>query len=596
MSYLVLARKWRPQTFDQIRGQGHIVRALRNAITSGRIAHAYVFTGIRGVGKTSAARVLAKALNCKGGPTPDPCNACESCREITEGKSPDVLEIDGASNTGVDDVRRLREAVRYPPVRGPYRIYIIDEVHMLSTAAFNALLKTLEEPPPQVVFVFATTDAHKIPLTILSRCQQFDFKRLAPRELVALLEDVAQAEGIAADEKSLAAIAREAEGSVRDAQSLLDQVISYSGEKVTYEDVRDVLGAVDRSLVLSLAQAAVEGDPRRVVERMAEAERFGYDARGLARDLLDVFRDLAVLKALEKAQDLVDLAPEELEEARSFLEGASWESIHALFDILSRGVDAMRTAPRPGLALEMTLLKMAKLPPLLPVSEVMARMKGGGAERSGQAGVDRRGPPRDPSSRSAGRAPDEVKAPAPASRDRGRNPLDVREGLPGNQSAAPPERERPKPSQAESEETAEAVAEAGPIPQPPEMRDPAALWREVLAEAERANRPFWSVLKDHSKLKSWDPEARAAVVGLDDPGHEFFLRSKLDLLAGVLRKVAGPGARVELGRAEARPQGRGPAETDYARDVKRDALKHPLVRDAMEIFDAEIEEVRVLKP
>ncbi len=277
MAYQVLARKWRPQSFEQLRGQAHIARALTNAIGSGRIAHAYLFTGIRGVGKTSAARVLAKALNCAEGPTPTPCNRCDSCREITDGKSPDVLEIDGASNTGVDDVRRLREAVRYPAVRGPYRVYIIDEVHMLSTAAFNALLKTLEEPPEHVVFVFATTDPHKIPVTILSRCQQFDFKRLSPRELTRLLGDVASAEGVSVDERSLATLAREADGSVRDGQSLLDQVISYAGNVVSYQDVRDVLGVVDRELLLGVARAVVQRDPRGVLDALAEAEQFGYD-------------------------------------------------------------------------------------------------------------------------------------------------------------------------------------------------------------------------------------------------------------------------------------------------------------------------------
>jgi len=257
MSYLVLARKWRPQSFETIRGQEHIVRALKNAITSGRIAHAYLFSGIRGVGKTSAARVLAKALNCEQGPTPEPCGKCGPCVDITAGRSVDVFEIDGASSTGVDDVRRLKEAVQYPPVQSTHRIYIIDEVHMLSTAAFNALLKTLEEPPKHVVFIFATTDPQKIPLTILSRCQQFDFKRLSLKELISLLKEISEAEGIEIDDKSLTAIAGEADGSVRDAQSLFDQVISYSGKKIVYQDLKDVLGVVDRDLMMRIAGAVL---------------------------------------------------------------------------------------------------------------------------------------------------------------------------------------------------------------------------------------------------------------------------------------------------------------------------------------------------
>ncbi|MDW7711169.1 MAG: DNA polymerase III subunit gamma/tau [Deferrisomatales bacterium] len=577
MSYLVLARKWRPQTFEAIRGQDHIVRALRNAISSGRIAHAYLFTGIRGVGKTSAARVLAKALNCVSGPTPTPCNACPSCREITEGRSGDVLEIDGASNTGVEDVRRLREAVRYPPVRGPHRVYIIDEVHMLSTAAFNALLKTLEEPPAHVVFVLATTDPHKIPVTILSRCQQFDFKRLSLREMTALLADVAHAEGIAADEKSLAALAREAEGSVRDGQSLLDQVFSYAGESVTYEDVRDVLGVVDRDLLFGVARAVVERDARRVVEALAEAERFGYDVRRFGHDLLDVFRDLTVIKALGEAEDLVDLAAEEVAAAREFLVPTSWEEIHALFDILSRGIDTLRGASRPGPLLEMTLLKMAKLPPVLPLSEVLARARagpgageggGGGAggrpSASGHTGVEA----------AAGKTAD------PAPRDPG--PGDRAAGASAEAAAAP--------------SAAVAAVPAGEAPVP---RGEAEVWEALLRGAEGANRPFWHVLRAHGRLEAWDPDGKVAAVVLDDPGHEFFVRSKLELLTRILAEAAGPGARVEL-RFEAR-QGRGRGrdgarETDRARSAKREALEHPLVREAMEIFEGDVEEVRVLKP
>jgi len=576
MSYLVLARKWRPQTFAEIRGQEHIARALRNAISSGRIAHAYVFTGIRGVGKTSAARVLAKALNCVQGPTPTPCNACPSCTEITDGRSSDVLEIDGASNTGVEDVRRLREAVRYPPVRGPYRVYIIDEVHMLSTAAFNALLKTLEEPPAHVVFVLATTDPHKIPVTILSRCQQFDFKRLSHRELGLLLGDVARAEGVAIDEKSLAALAREAEGSVRDGQSLLDQVISYAGQQVAYEDVRDVLGVVDRDLVLGVARAVVERDPRRVVTALAEAERFGYDVRRFGYDLVDTFRDLAVLNAVPEAEDLVDLSAEETAEARQFLQETSWEQVHALFDMLSRGVDALRGAARPGPVLEMTLLKMAKLPPLLPLSEVMARISAplGEPPPGGTAGAPERRPERAAPAQRGGRSA----APADPSPE-----------------APPPPKEGPA---AEPAPVPPHASEApSPVTPPPVPGEGAQVWEALLRGAEGANRPFWNVLRAHGRLASWDAGSRTAKVILDDPGHEFFVRSKADLLLRLIREVAGAGAQIEVdcGRAPEEPRSSA-KESDRARSAKRETMEHPLVRDAMEIFDGDVEEVRVAKP
>ncbi|MBI5018524.1 MAG: DNA polymerase III subunit gamma/tau [Deltaproteobacteria bacterium] len=588
MSYLVLARRWRPQTFEEIRGQEHIARALRNAITSQRIAHAYLFTGIRGVGKTSAARVLAKALNCAAGPTPTPCNDCPSCREITDGKSPDVLEIDGASNTGVEDVRRLREAVRYAPVRGPYRVYIIDEVHMLSTAAFNALLKTLEEPPAHVVFIFATTDAHKIPITILSRCQQFDFKRLSPRELMALLADIARAEGIAIDERSLVALAREADGSVRDAQSLLDQVISYAGNAVTYADVRDVLGVVDRECVLGVVGSVLAKDPRRVLERLLEAERFGYDVRRFALDLLDVFRDLAVLKAVEGGEDLVELAPEEVSEVRGALESVSWEETHALFDMLSKGVEGLRTVSRPAVTLEMTLLKMAKLPPLLSLSQVLA------AAGDGPVGV-----------RLAARLVEPATGEAAADRVRS----ELRRVLEGTGAAGPGSVAAPKVSSETPRDRgsmpppAPVVATASPAVLPekgpaPERFGAERVWNAILSGVERSNRPFWTVLRGHGRLDSWDADRRLAVVACDDPGQEFLWRPKAGLLTEALAGLAGAGARVELSfPASDGPRGRnGSAESDRARSLKKEALEHPLVREALEIFDGDVEEVRALKP
>jgi len=261
MSYLVLARKWRPQTFDEIVGQEHIARTLSNALRSGKVAHAFLFTGLRGVGKTTAARILAKALNCEKGPTPTPCNACVNCQEITAGNAVDVLEIDGASNTGVDDVREIIENVRYQPAKSRFKIYIIDEVHMLSTSAFNALLKTLEEPPPHVKFIFATTDPHKVPHTIHSRCQRYDFKRIPLRLIADRLAHITRSEGVTISDRVLFLIAREGEGSMRDAQSLLDQVIAFAGKTVRDEDVGTALGLADRKVLYAVAEAIVERNP-----------------------------------------------------------------------------------------------------------------------------------------------------------------------------------------------------------------------------------------------------------------------------------------------------------------------------------------------
>src|SRR6187549_297452 len=252
MSYTVLARKYRPQTFADLVGQEHVTRTLGNAIESGRVAHAFLFTGVRGVGKTTTARILAKALNCAKGPTPEPCGTCDPCREITTGIDLDVLEIDGASNNSVDDVRRLQETIPFRPARDRSKIVIVDEVHMLSTGAFNAFLKTLEEPPPHVKFIFATTEVHKVPVTILSRCQRYDFKLVSARQIGARVKDVLVRESLKADEGAVSVIAREAAGSMRDAMSLLDQVIAYGSEKISAEDVARVLGVADREVLNKL--------------------------------------------------------------------------------------------------------------------------------------------------------------------------------------------------------------------------------------------------------------------------------------------------------------------------------------------------------
>ncbi|GAB4246940.1 DNA polymerase III subunit gamma/tau [Deferrisoma sp.] len=569
MAYQVLARKWRPQRFAELRGQAHIVRALTNALKAGRIAHAYLFTGIRGVGKTSAARILAKALNCPRA-TPDPCNACPSCVEITQGRSPDVLEIDGASNTGVDDVRRLREAVRYPPQQGRFRVYIIDEVHMLSTAAFNALLKTLEEPPEHAVFVFATTDPHKVPATILSRCQQFDFRRLDRRELMGLLGDVVKAEGIEAEPAALAAIAREADGSVRDAQSLLDQVIAYAGDRISYEAVRDVLGVVDRELLFGLAERILGRDAGGVLGLVAEARRVGVDVGRLAQDLLELFRDLAVLRAVEKAEGVVDLPPEERAEAGRLVEGHAWEVIHARFDMLARSVEGVRLAAEPWTVLEMTLLKLALLPPLVRISDVASGAARGQGGASAPARTERarrpttEGSPARPSRREESAAPDPGGVPAGSGEER--KPAAEEPGPDGDGEGVPAER---------------------PPASPPDA------WERFLGAVRESNRALWNVLREHARFRRWDPEARRVHLATDRE-QLFFFRSKADVLGRAAARVWGAGAAVDWVVDEPAPRGRA-GGSDLARQVRKETLEHPLVRGAMEIFDATVEEVKVLK-
>ena len=358
MSYLVLARSWRPQTFDEVVGQRHVTRTLKNAILQGRVAHAYLFTGPRGVGKTSLARILAKAVNCVDGPTAEPCGQCAHCVEIRDGSSLDVQEIDGASNRGIEEIRELRENVRYLPSGCRFKIYIIDEVHMLTKEAFNALLKTLEEPPAHVMFIFATTEVHKLPPTILSRCQKFLFRRVGTGDLQEHLKRILEKEGIEFESAALAILARQADGSVRDSLSLTDQVISYGDRKVTAELVKEVLGMVDRLLLLGLIGAMAGKDLPKIVETLEDVFMGGYDLRRFYFALVLELRALLIRK-LGASVDGGDTDDEEA--TRSLLDRLSMEWLHAAQHELLKLDAELRYASDPRLVLELGLLKIAHL-------------------------------------------------------------------------------------------------------------------------------------------------------------------------------------------------------------------------------------------
>ncbi|MBI3941285.1 MAG: DNA polymerase III subunit gamma/tau [Acidobacteria bacterium] len=371
-SYVVIARKWRPQTFEDVVGQKIIMQTLQNALRSNRIAHAFIFSGARGVGKTTAARILAKALNCHRGPTPQPCGECVSCKEIAAGNSLDVLEIDAASNTGVENIRELRETLQYRSARDRFKIFIVDEVHMLSNAAFNALLKTLEEPPEHVKFIMATTESHRVPVTILSRCQQFEFKMIPGQQILDRLRVIAQAEEIQISDYALRLICSASEGSMRDAQSALDQVLAFSGRQVNDEDVRSLLGVVPEESLNAVVAALIGRDRKAMLDQLSRIAGHGHSLQVFCRKLVQHFRHLLVIKAAGFEPELIPVSASQGEYLRGQAEQFSEMDLLRIYDLLFRAEGELRWHPTPLFHLEITLLKVLQLPHLEEIEKVLS--------------------------------------------------------------------------------------------------------------------------------------------------------------------------------------------------------------------------------
>ena len=583
MAYLVLARKWRPQTFEEVVGQRPITQALQNALATQRVAHAYLFSGPRGVGKTSVARILAKALNCQEGPTAHPCDHCSSCKEVREGISVDVLEIDGASNRGINEIRELRENVKYLPAKNKYKVYIIDEVHMLTTEAFNALLKTLEEPPPHVIFVFATTEPHKIPLTILSRCQRYDFKRIPLASILEQLRTIAKQEGLEISDQSLHLIAREAEGSMRDAQSLLDQILSFSGQKVSDEEVVEALGVVDRKILHEAVRALAEGDRARLLQIVDEVHGFGYDLKEFCEELARLVHDLMILKVFPKAgrerDRLIDLPEEEVRDLGGLTEKLSLEEINSLFRSLLVAHDETARSAFPRLVLEMTLIRVARRKPILSMEEVLERLRAMEERLLSGAAIPT------PSSPGESVSPPIIRA------EEQPDPYLTDEEEPDAPAPAMPT----KDVGASQEETSERLN----VSVPGELD---GVWKEFVNFAKKKKPPFASLLEHGYPLALGEDSLQVGY-----PEKSFYLermeeadnRSLLGSLGAEFFKRAVRVQIVGL-KSDAVPAGnRNPAEEEKgrkknSRDEKQEALNHPLVREAINIFGGRVVDIKDL--
>ncbi len=414
MSYEVLARRLRPTTFDDVVGQSHATTTLRNALLSDRLPHALLLCGPRGVGKTSIARILARSLNCDSGPTDKPCGSCRACTDIASGTSMDVQEIDAASHTGVENVREIRESIRFSAAPGKHRIFIIDEVHMLSQAAFNALLKTLEEPPPRSLFIFATTDPQKMPVTVLSRVQRFDLRRIPAEELLRSLEAIAAAEQLDIPESVLRALIREGEGSFRDVLTLLDRLVSGLGTTIDEARANEILGWIDRRYTRALVDAVLAGDPALSLSALEQALDQGADPARLAADVLEELRDLLVVRLVAEPASLIDATPEELGELRARAEPHSPETLQRIYRVLLTRIPEFGYAPRPAHALEVAIVRLATLPSAASLQSLLQRLDGLEPRGpAGPAGPSGSGPSPRTSTARPRRGPSDRAAPTP---------------------------------------------------------------------------------------------------------------------------------------------------------------------------------------
>lgn len=577
MSYLVLARKYRPRTLTDVVGQDHVVRPLSNALKSGRIAHAYLFSGARGVGKTTAARLLAMALNCPAPVEQRPCGQCDSCREIIEGQAVDVFEVDGASNRGIDEIRQLRDTVKYLPGKGQYKVYIVDEVHMLTPQAFNALLKTLEEPPDHVIFIFATTEAHKVLPTILSRCQRYDFKRIRQTDLVTRLQSIAQAENIRISYGALRLLARESEGSLRDALSLFDQAIAYCGLTIEDQDVIYALGLIDQTMVSTLVSTILAGQAGPALDCLDQIMAFGYDTKDLAVQALEFIRSLVIAKVSVEPEKILDLLDAELATFKSLAGRYSLETLNFHMSAWLEVQGRLTRSSQPRLVLETLIVRLAQVEPLQPLAELIARL-----EAFLGAGY--------PASPTAGSAPRRAStAPAEDSPKKER-PLTA----PVLSPPTTPIQE----TQSEAPAVTPVVAPVSHVPQQPDQRpeDSTGLAAEATPVSLDWDTFLTRVKGDNPLLHSLLVQGQALQFGRSKVVIRYHKKGLTDLidkdkLRGFLHDFLGSRPALSLEFDETAAAADLAAAQSVAEQTRKNLLDHPIVKEAQLVLPGHIIDV-----
>jgi DNA polymerase III subunit gamma/tau len=618
MDYQVSARKYRPASFQDVTGQPHVIKTLMNSIAGNRIAHAFLFSGSRGVGKTTVARILAKALNCEQGPTGTPCDRCANCLEIAQGNSVDVIEIDGASNTSVDDVREIRENIKFTPFRGHYRVYIIDEVHMLSNSAFNALLKTLEEPPSHVVFIFATTEIHKIPATILSRCQHYNFRRIARAEIIQRLRYVAEQDGITLEDRSFLSIARASEGSMRDALSLLDQAVSFGGKSIRYDHLQSLLGCVPHELVHDMMDAMLTHDSPAGVYVIARLLDQGHDLRAFCAELVEHIRNLLVASVALDSQDmqclkgLIDLSEEEISQIAADAKRCTTEQLHELFRVFSQAEDALRISPRPRFVLEVAAIRATRLgmtdlsatiptaapPAATPALSHMPTDKDNRTPQAVTVGTLSQAPSRQGVSRQPveGRP---VSRSVQSQHKTDRPPLQS----PSREISASPS---PRPQSEASVPTSSSAAAPKPsvaVRQSPSMK-PTLSWEKVVEQVEQQHpnigpflaRATFMGIENSEVTIGYAPTASVALARVQRD-------EAIQIVSGICTQLVAQPMRlrvVELNDGQRSGQSvaelRAVKERDHKHQLLERSRSHPLVKQTLAIFGGDVVDVRQTAP